>query len=334
MFHSWPGTLASNGNILTVYGLLCSNMYTPTEENEETQNEEIRLPKFFETFIPTLSILKAAHKADLKADSPMRGKEIQMRVRETYFAHLPKELLQQKTSAGTNILLDRISRGLYYLKLAGYVQRVKRGYYIISPKGLKTNEIGTLTLKELKKQPEFLAHLKAKEKDGFDDTTPQERVDQGLEAIAKEVKEELLEQMKEMNPYQFETLVNDLLEAMGYGSVESTSKSNDGGIDGVVNQDKLGLEKIYVQAKRYNQGKVHETSIRDFIGAMSGDTHKGIFVTTSDFDQKAQQKAKDAHHKIILINGLQLCDLMYQYEVGVQKKKTLLIKSIDVDYWE
>jgi restriction system protein len=296
-----------------------------------------RLPKYSETFIPILGVLKDG--------SSLHTKDIRMKVRECYYTHLPNELLHQKTptTTGSSILFDRITWGLSYLKIAGYVEQVKRAYYKISPKGLKANKLGTLTLNELKKQPEYIAHHKARAREESvqpispnfsDDVTPQEKVDQGMEAIANEVKDELFQRMTEMDPYQFEILVNDLLEAMGYGSVEGTNKSNDGGIDGVVNQDKLGLEKIYVQAKRYKpDNKVHETSMRDFIGAMSGDTHKGIFVTTSEFDQKAQQKAKDAHHKIVLINGLQLCNLMYQYGVGVQKKKTIIIKSIDEDYF-
>ena len=105
---------------------------------------------------------------------------------------------------------------------------------------------------------------------------------------------------------------------MGYGDFVETSKTGDGGIDGIINEDKLGLDKIYIQAKRYGENKVREKDIRNFIGAMSGDTQKGVFVTTSSFDIKAEKKAGDAHHKIILIDGLKLVDLMHQYNVGVQ----------------
>ena len=109
-----------------------------------------------------------------------------------------------------------------------------------------------------------------------------------------------------MNPYEFEKIILKLFKAMGYGDTIETPKSNDGGIDGIINQDKLGLEKIYIQAKRFNDNKVRETDIRNFIGAMSSDTNKGIFVTTSTFDTKAIDKAKLAHHKIKLIDKEEL----------------------------
>lgn len=120
---------------------------------------------------------------------------------------------------------------------------------------------------------------------------------------------------------------------MGYGEFIETSKSGDGGIDGIINEDKLGLDKIYIQAKRFNEGKVREKDIRNFIGAMSGDTNKGVFVTTSTFDDGAIKKAKDAHHKIILINGSKLVDLMYEYNVGIQVQTTYEIKQLDEDFF-
>jgi restriction system protein len=121
---------------------------------------------------------------------------------------------------------------------------------------------------------------------------------------------------------------------MGYGDFIETSKSGDGGIDGIINEDKLGLEKIYTQAKRYNENKVREKDIRNFIGAMSGDTSKGVFITTSTFDDAAIKKAKEAHHRIILIDGLKLVDLMNQYNVGVQVKTVYEVKELDNDFFE
>jgi len=120
---------------------------------------------------------------------------------------------------------------------------------------------------------------------------------------------------------------------MGYGDYTETPKSSDGGIDGVLNEDKLGLENIYIQAKRFTESKVREKDIRNFIGAMSGDTNKGVFVTTSFFDKGAVEKARSAHHKIILIDGEKLVDLMYEYNVGVQIKNVYEIKQIDEDFF-
>jgi restriction system protein len=156
---------------------------------------------------------------------------------------------------------------------------------------------------------------------------PEIYIDSGFTAIEKQIKAELLERLQSIDPYYFEKVILILLKKMGYGDFVETPKSGDGGIDGIINQDVLGLEKIYIQAKRYKKIKVSETEIRNFIGAMSGDTTKGIFVTTSIFDEKAIKKAKEAHHKIILIDGLKLVNLMHDYGVGVQVTTTYYIIS-------
>ena len=121
---------------------------------------------------------------------------------------------------------------------------------------------------------------------------------------------------------------------MGYGEFVETPKSRDGGIDGIINEDQLGLSKIYIQAKRFSDSKVRETDIRNFIGAMSGDTEKGIFVTTSDYDEHAKTKAKDARHKIILVNGQKLVELLFKYGIGVQTKNIYEIKALDNDFFD
>jgi restriction system protein len=140
--------------------------------------------------------------------------------------------------------------------------------------------------------------------------------------------------LKEIDPYYFEKVILILLKKMGYGDYVETSKSGDGGIDGIINEDKLGLEKIYTQAKRYNENKVREKDIRNFIGAMSGDTSKGVFITTSTFDDSAVKKARESHHTIILIDGAKLVDLMHQYNVGVQVKTVYEVKEVDNDFFE
>ena len=117
---------------------------------------------------------------------------------------------------------------------------------------------------------------------------------------------------------------------MGYGDFVETKKKG----DGIINQDQLGIEKIYIQAKRYSENKVREKDIRNFIGAMSGDTTKGVFVTTSFFDEAAVKKAKEAHHKIILIDGYKLTDLMFQFGVGVQTTSVYELKELDEDFFE
>ena len=156
-----------------------------------------------------------------------------------------------------------------------------------------------------------------------------------MNKIKKEIRlYKLLEKLKTIDPFYFERVILKLLHKMGYGDFIETSKTGDGGIDGIINEDKLGLDKIYIQAKRYGENKVREKDIRNFIGAMSGDTQKGVFVTTSTFDKGAIKKANDAHHTIILIDGSKLVDLMHQYNVGVQIKMTYEVKELDNDFFD
>ena len=152
--------------------------------------------------------------------------------------------------------------------------------------------------------------------------------------IENEVKTDLLEKFKKLDPYYFEKVILILLKKMGYGDFVETKKSGDAGIDGIINQDQLGLEKIFIQAKRYTDNKVREKDIRNFIGAMSGDTTKGVFVTTSEFDDSAVKKAREAHHTIVLIDGKKLSSLMYEFGVGVQIRNVYEIREIDEDFFE
>jgi len=150
---------------------------------------------------------------------------------------------------------------------------------------------------------------------------------------------DLLDLMGRMDPYRFEQLVVDLLFAMGYGGARAeaaqvTQKSNDGGIDGIISEDRLGLDVIYVQAKRW-QSTVGREPIQSFVGALAGKhATKGVFITTSDFHKNALDYAKGVTHKIILINGQRLAELMIEYGVGVSTVRTIALKRVDSDYFE
>lgn len=296
----------------------------------------MELPKYHESFIPILETLNKSE--------ALKSRELAVIVRDNYYSDLPEELLQQKTSSGANVLLDRILWGKSYLKMAKFVSYPKRGLVQITEKGKKALEKGSLTLHDLQNDQDYINHRESvkteKENNNEVDTikvensSPQDLIDSGFSTIEKAVKTELLEKLKELDPYYFEKVILILLKKMGYGDFIETSKSGDGGIDGIINEDKLGLEKIYTQAKRYNENKVREKDIRNFIGAMSGDTSKGVFITTSTFDDSAIKKAREAHHSIILIDGAKLVDLMHQYEVGVQVKTIYEVKELDNDFFE
>ena len=292
------------------------------------------LPKYHETFIPILKILNSS--------GSMKSRELAIRVRNKYYAKLPKELADKKTSSGANTLLDRILWGKSYLKMGKFVSYPKRGQVKITEKEINALQSGELLLSDLKTDPDFINHRSSVKNEKVEsiqteiaeNDSPQDLIDLGFSTIESELKSDLLERLKELDPYYFEKVILILLKKMGYGDFIETSKSGDGGIDGIINEDKLGLEKIYTQAKRYASNKVRETDIRNFIGAMSGDTKKGVFITTSSFDNSAIRKAREAHHTIILIDGSKLVDLMVQYNVGVQVKMTYEIKEVDIDFFE
>jgi restriction system protein len=291
------------------------------------------LPKFHETFIPILKVL-----AD---EGILHYNELRQKVRERFYADLSPEALGLKTQSGDSLILNRIGWAKAYLKQAGYVIQPKRALVGITEKGQQVLAKGELTLAQLRTDPEYLAKEaeKGKARVGVNDdqalesASPQDLIDQGFATIEKGVKTELLDKFKQIDPYSFERVILILLKKMGYGDFVETKKSGDGGIDGIINQDQLGLEKIYIQAKRYNANKVRETDIRNFIGAMSGDTTKGVFVTTSEFDESAVKKAREAHHKIILIDGNKLVDLMHQFNVGVQVRNVYEMKEVDEDFF-
>jgi restriction system protein len=286
------------------------------------------LPKFNETFIPILEIL-----GDEKI---IRHRELLKQVEDKYYSDLPKELLEKKTKSGDSLIRNRIAWGKSYLKKGGFVHYPERGMVQITKRG-KDAVNKKLKLKDVESDfLNFYAEEKTKSADNNEikGSSPQDLIDSGFSAIELQIKSDLLERLKDIDPYYFEKVILILLKKMGYGDFVETSKSNDGGIDGVINEDKLGLEKIYIQAKRYNENKVREKDIRNFIGAMSGDTNKGVFVTTSTFDDTAVKKAHDAHHSIILIDGSKLVDLMHQYGVGVQVRNVYEVKEVDEDFFE
>ena len=290
----------------------------------------MEIPKFHETFNPILELL-----SDGKI---VHHRELLKKVVENYYSDLPPELLEEKTKSGDILINNRIAWGKSYLKKGGYIEYPERGMVKITDKGLKATK-KHLSLKEIENDENFLDFYKEENQNSKSDSdlknsSPQDLIDAGFSAIEKQVKFELLEKLKTIDPYFFEKVILILLKKMGYGDFIETSKSGDGGIDGIINEDKLGLDKIYIQAKRYADNKVREKDIRNFIGAMSGDTTKGVFVTTSSFDIGATKKAHDAHHTIILIDGEKLVDLMHEYGVGVQVQNSYEVKEIDEDFFE
>lgn len=291
----------------------------------------MEIPKFDETFIPILEVLK-----DGKV---LKTRELIEKVKAIFYSGLSDEQQKQETKSGDLLIDNRIAWGKSYLKKGGYISFPERGLVQITEKG--KSHSASLTLGDLENESSLFDFYKKEKQSSstnsetkVDISSPQDLIDEGFNRIESDVKNELLQKLKNIDPYFFEKVVLRLLKKMGYGEFIETSKSNDGGIDGIINEDKLGLDKIYIQAKRFNEGKVREKDIRNFIGAMSGDSNKGVFVTTSEFDEKAIEKARSAHHKIICINGKKLVTLMHEFNVGIQVKTTYEIKQIDEDFFD
>ena len=236
-----------------------------------------------------------------------------------------------------------------YMCQAKLLDKVKRGVVKITDRGkevLKSGvkEINFKFLEQYKEFQDFVERSRAsigtkKSKEKEEDLTAEEKIQNSIDEIEELVKSEIMDRILQQNPYFFETLVVDLLKAMGYAGTgnfaQTTKKSNDGGIDGLLNQDKLGLDVVYVQAKRYKEDNlVQGKEMRDFVGSLDvRGADKGIFITTSNFANNALETIKSSSKKIITVNGNQLADLMLEYNVGVKDEKVLRLKRIDEDYF-
>lgn len=170
--------------------------------------------------------------------------------------------------------------------------------------------------------------------------TPMERLTSAYAELRNSLLEELLERLRAVGPAQFEQIVVDLLLAMGYGgSVDeagrTVGRTGDGGIDGMIKEDKLGLDIVYVQAKRWGDRVVSVSDVRDFSGALdAARARKGVFITTSRFSQEAREYVQRIEKKIVLIDGRQLAELMIDHDIGVTTVQTYRLKRVDSDYFE
>ncbi len=243
------------------------------------------------------------------------------------------------------IIINRVGWAKTYMKKAGLLDNPSWGYVRITERGEKVlnQNPQKIDVKFLGKYPEFIEFQTIKKKPDIgptptdipEDITPDELMDRGSKLINSSLTLELLEKLYECDPYFFEQVIGDLLSSMGYGECEITPKSGDGGIDGIVNQDKLGLDRIFFQAKRYDKSNtVTARDVRDFVGTL--DLHgvqKGIFITTSKFPKDTKEILKKTPKNIILINGSRLAQLMIDHDIGVSTEKVYKVKKLDSDYF-
>ena len=257
-----------------------------------------------------------------------------------------------QSSNGQSIVKGRIGWASSYLSQANALLRPRRGLMAFSPNGQKLLDLNrSIKPSDLREIPEWKALEDARNNKSNRQTTseelspeessPDDLIEQGYSQLKSDLISELLENIVKMDPSDFETLVLKLLAALGYGggnfqSMQGVPRGPDGGIDGRINEDQLGLDQIYIQAKRYTENSIGRPTVQSFIGAMTGGgCRKGVFVTSSTFTAEAKAYANDLRDmKLILIDGKKLAELMIQHEVGVQVKSTYRISKVDHDFFE
>ncbi len=309
------------------------------------------MPKFNELFNDVLEVLsdgKQYHRRELHAAVVDRIKITDAERSETM-------------KGGGNRARSRVHWAFEYLCQADAVKRPKRGYAQITDFGMKLlAEKGGATLEKIHQTEGFKDwHRRSIEKrdarkdsreeadsadtefsdSDLDHGTPNEQIESSIKTIESTVASQLLQRLREEDPEFLERTVLKLLHEMGYGSSEDDLQhlggSGDGGVDGVIRQDKFGIDQIYVQAKRYGLGTVGRPDIQAFVGALSGQqATRGVFITTSAFSKEARDFARTIpQYRVILVDGEELVRLMIEYKVGVTVSRTIAIVEIDENFF-
>lgn len=261
-----------------------------------------------------------------------------------------EELNELLPSGKQTVIKNRVAWSNTYLKKAGLISAADRGVIKITELGLKTLKEcpNRVDVKYLKQFPDFAEFHQVKrsstpkiEADSEDEeaTDPVERLEKAHSEIQQSLVSELLQVVKNQTPQFMEALVVELMQAMGYGgwskdSGKATQYTGDGGIDGIIDEDPLGLDTIYLQAKRYTENTIGRPDIQAFVGALEMKrARKGVFITTSRFSSDAVEYIKMIEKKVVLIDGQKLAELMIKHNIGVANKDIYRIKTIDTDYF-
>ena len=302
------------------------------------------IPKYKEIMLPFLKYLSDGREHELSETVEVLAEQ---------FGLTDDELRKFLPSGHQQVFRNRVGWVRTYIKKAGLMTSPKRAHFRITDRGLgllieNPPEISTQSLTRYDKFVKFKSIKREKQSgissqsDIFEsdtDKTPEETLEYAYQKLKHDLGKEILDMVKNCSPALFEKLVIDLLIAMGYGGSrkdagEAMRKSGDGGIDGIIKADKLGLDIIYLQAKRWDNA-VHIKEIRDFTRALaSKKAKKGIFITTSGFPNSIVEFVGQVEYKIILIDGERLADLMIENNIGLSTVNTYQVKTIDSDYFE
>ncbi len=298
------------------------------------------IPDFQSIFLP---LLKAC------ADGKEHTKQELLPLLAKLFGLTGSELEIKLASGKQGMFDNRVGWAKSYLKQAGLLENPRRGVFKITARGMQvlSENPQPLNVKYLKRFPEFVVFNMGKPKDerklvesaSANSETPDELIAGGYKQLREVLAVELLDRIKTVSPSRFEGLVVELLLKMGYGGTQEDAgqvvgKSGDGGIDGIINEDRLGLDVIYIQAKRW-EADVGRPEIQKFVGALAGNkANKGVFITSSGFTKEAKGYASQVNHRVILIDGPMLAELMMDYDLGVSTKEIYTVKRLDSDYFE
>lgn len=302
------------------------------------------IPKYEEIMLPFLKFLSDGNEHSLSEAHDALAKQFQL---------TDTELRELLPSGRQPIFRNRVGWARTYLKKAKLLISPKRAHFKISERGLgllkeNPDQITSKFLTRYEEFVEFQSIKKDKKEKGQvpqpqlingTEQTPEELLEMAYQKLHTELSKEVLEIVKSCSPAFFERLIIDLLITMGYGGSrkeagQAMGKSGDGGIDGLIKEDKLGLDVIYLQAKKW-ENAVPVKEIRDFTGALASmKAKKGIFITTSTFPKSAYDFVSQVEYKIILIDGEHLADLMIENSVGLSAINTYHVKAIDFDYFE
>lgn len=297
------------------------------------------IPDYQTIMLPLLKLISDQQEHSLQNSIDDIANQYQLTTKER------RELLP---SGKQSIVDNRVGWARTYLKKAGLLEYIRRGYFRITTRGIEVlnRNLEKIDLSVLKEFPEFRDFQNLRKPQdaalprswGESKLTPQELLADAVETLRSELADELLEQLKAGSPKLFENIVVDLLVKMGYGgswedAAKAIGRSGDEGIDGIINEDKLGLDVIYIQAKRW-ENSVGRPEVQKFAGALMGQkARKGVFITTSDFTSDARNYASKVETKIVLIDGNMLVNSMIDYGIGVTTTDSYEIKKVDLDYF-
>lgn len=287
-----------------------------------------------------------------KQDEISTGDAVEVLARELALTNA--DLKEMLPSGIQSAFVNRVGWASTYMKKAGLLESTRRGHYRITLRGqeLLKQQPKAINVRLLKQYPEFLefqqlkrprSSEKANPSESVSDTstaTPSETLEAAYMNLREELADELLARLKKSSPSFFERLVVELLVKMGYGGSRADAgkaigRSGDGGIDGIIKEDKLGLDVVYIQAKRWDNNPVGRPDVMQFAGALQAQkANKGIFITTSRFTEDARSYVSQIGSKIVLIDGEQLTNLMIENDIGVSTVSLYPVKKIDADFFD